>query len=488
MPAKAVAPVHGGPRPDRPTARPPAPRLIRWPALAMLTVGSVGYLGSAPALAVFGLASVFLYVLPAFVFLVPVSLVAAELASNWPGGVYNWVKEGISAPMGLLAVWCEFAQTIFYYPALLAYVAGTLAYVVDPRLAGNGVYNAVVIIVLFWGGVLVCSRGQALVARLGSGGTLLGTLIPAAILVALGIAYLVQPNHPAAPMTAGHLLPAWTGLGSIALVVNSFFTYAGVEVNAVHVDELGNPGREYPKAIFLAMALVLAVFIGPTLAISWVIPAARISFTAGVMQAFDSLFTHFGARFAVPLIAIALAVGALAGMISWLDGPSEGLLRIGREQGFLPPYFQKVNDQGIEVRILAAQGTVITLIAVLYAFIPRVSHAYWIFAAMATQVYLIMYVLMFIAAMRLRRSQPDYPRGYRAPALGLLAPLGVVSSVAAFAIGFIPPAQFGHSNPLTYAVLILAGILAVGILPPLLMDRLRKPGWRAAGDGSAPRA
>ena len=126
----------------------------------MLTVGSVGYLGSAPALAVFGLASVFLYVLPAFVFLVPVSLVAAELASGWPGGVYNWVSEGISAPMGLLAVWCEFAQTIFYYPALLAYVASTLAYVFDPGLAGNGIYNAVIIIVLFWGGVLLCSRGR----------------------------------------------------------------------------------------------------------------------------------------------------------------------------------------------------------------------------------------------------------------------------------------------------------------------------------------
>jgi amino acid transporter len=210
----------------------------------MLTVGSVGYLGSAPTLAIFGLASVFLYVLPALVFLVPVSLVAAELESGWPGGVYNWVRAGISAPMGLLAAWCQFAQTIFYYPALLAYVAGTLAYVFDPALAGNGVYNAVIIIVLFWGGVLVCSRGQALVARLGSGGTVLGTLIPAAILVALGIAYLVQPNHPAAPMTARHILPAWTGLASIVLVVNSFFTYAGIEVNAVYVDELRNPARE----------------------------------------------------------------------------------------------------------------------------------------------------------------------------------------------------------------------------------------------------
>jgi glutamate:GABA antiporter len=478
--------VHGPPRPVRPAARPPAPRFISWTALALLTVGSVGYLGSAPALAVFGLASVFLYVLPAFAFLVPVSLVAAELASGWPGGVYNWVREGISAPMGLLAVWCQFAQTIFYYPALLAYVAGTLAYVFDPSLAANGVYNAVVIVVLFWGGVLVVSRGQALVARLGSGGTLLGTLIPAAILVALGIAYLVQPNHSAAPMTASHLLPTWTGLASIVLIVNSFFTYAGVEVNAVHVDELRNPAREYPRSIFVAMALVLAVFIGPTLAISWVIPSAQISFTAGVMQAFDSLFTHFGVGFAVPLIAIALAVGALAGMIAWLDGPSEGLLKIGREQGFLPPYFQKVNGQGIEVRIISAQGTVITLIAVLYAFIPSVSHAYWVFAALATQVYLIMYVLMFIAAVRLRRSQPDHPRGYRAPALGLLCLLGAVSSVAALVIGFIPPSQFGHSNPFTYGVLILAGILAIGILPPLLMDRLRKPGWKA--DGGEPPA
>jgi len=398
------------------------------------------------------------------------------------------VGEGISEPMGLLAVWCQFAQTIFYYPALLAYVAGTLAYVFDPGLAGSGVYNAVVIIVLFWGGVLVTSRGAAAVAALSSGGTLIGTLIPAALLVAFGVAYLVQGNHSAAPMTVHQILPPWTGLASIVLVVNSFFTYAGVEVNAVHVDELRNPGREYPKSIFLAVALVLAVFIGPTLAIAWVIPAGQISLTAGVMQAFQSLFTHFGAGFGVPLIAIALAVGALAGMISWLDGPSEGLLRIGREQGFLPPYFQRVNGNGIEVRILTAQGTVITVIALLYAFIPSVSRAYWIFAAMATQVYLIMYVLMFIAAMRLRRSQPDHPRGYRAPALGLLCVLGAASSVAALVIGFVPPSQFGHSNRLAYAVLLLAGILAIGIVPPLLMDRLRRPEWKAAGGGPGPPA
>jgi glutamate:GABA antiporter len=467
------------------TGSAPSRKFIAWPQLAILTVASIGSLGSAPALAVFGLASVFLYVLPALVFLLPVSLVAAELSSGWPGGVYNWVREGISPPMGLLAVWCEFAQTIFFYPALLAQVAGTVAYVFDPGLASNGVYNAVVIIVLFWLGVLVSSRGISLVADFSSSGTLIGTFIPAVILVGLGIAYLMHGHHSAAPQTASHLLPAWHGLASIVLVVSSFFTYAGVEVNAVHIDDLRHPARDYAKSIYLAVALVLVVFISTTLAIAWVVPAHQISLTVGVMQAFNRLLDYVNLGWAVPVIAVALAVGALAGMWTWLDGPSEGLLKIGREQGFLPPFFQRVNRKGIEVRIIATQGAVITVIALLYAFIPGVSSAYWIFAAMATQVYLIMYVLMFIAAMRLRRSQPDRARSYRAPALGLLAVLGVVSSVAALVIGFIPPAQFGHSNPLIYAVLILAGILAVGILPPFLMDRFRKPSWKATADPPA---
>jgi amino acid transporter len=447
----------------------------------MMTVGSVGYLGSAPAMSVYGLASVSLYVIPAVVFLVPVSLVAAELASGWEGGVYNWVREGTTAPLGLLAVWCEFAQTVFYYPALLAYVASTLAYVVDPRLATNGPYTAVVIVVLFWGGVLLSTRGLSVVTKVSSQGTLVGTLIPAALLVALGVAYLTQGHPSAAPMTSSHLFPPWTGVASIVLIVNSFFTYAGIEVNAVHADELTEPGRDFPKSIFLAATIVLAVFIGPTLAVAWVVPAAHISFTAGLMQAFDRPLTHFGLGFAVPVVAVALAVGALAGMMAWLDGPSEGLLRIGREQGFLPPFFQQVNARGIEVRILCAQGVVISLIAVAYAVIPSVSHAYWIFAAMATQVYLIMYVLMFVAAARLRRTQPGRARGYRAPALGLLCAVGATSSVLAFVIGFIPPSQFHNSNPILYAGLILAGIAALGVVPPVLLDRFGGSRWVAAG-------
>src|SRR3984957_10435655 len=135
--------------PARRRARSPAgsKATLTWLAMALLTLGSVGDLGATPATAVLGLASVVIYVVPAIVFLLPASLVSAELASGWPGGVYNWVSEGISPRMGLVAIWCQFAQTIFYYPALLAYVAGTLAYVINPTLADTAATPPGVIVV-----------------------------------------------------------------------------------------------------------------------------------------------------------------------------------------------------------------------------------------------------------------------------------------------------------------------------------------------------
>lgn len=231
--------------------------------------------------------------------------------------------------------------------------------------------------------------------------------------------------------------------------------------------------------MFLAVVLVLLIFILPALAISWIVPAQQLSLTAGVMQAFSAFFGHFDVAFLVPVIAIALIVASLSGMLGWLAGPSKGLLLIGREQGYLPPYFQRLNDEGIQVNILKVQGVVTTVIALLYAFIPNVSSAYWIFSVMTTQTYLIMYVLMFVAAVRLRRLAPDHPRGFRSPALLLVAGIGCLSSILAFLIGFVPPSQFGSGNTVGYVAIVLGGVAIVGLLPPLLLYRLRRPSWKA---------
>ncbi len=435
-------------------AKVPAAKYISWVALAMMTTSSVASLRAAPTMAVYGLACVFLYLLPALVFLLPTSLVSAELASGWEGGIYKWVSEGISKPMGFLAVWCQFAMTIFYYPSLLGFVASTLAYVFNPELASSGVWTACVIIVVYWSGVWVSSRGTKGVAGLASGGLIIGTLIPGVVLVLLGMVFLGQGNESAAPMTTENIFPVWAGLASLVLIVNNFLSYSGMEMNAVHVSSLKDPGREFPKSMFLAMGLVLAIFILPALAISWIVPAEELSLTAGVMQAFDAVFANFGWQWLTPIVGIMLVAASLGGMLTWLAGPSKGLLLISRQEGYLPPYLQRLNKNGVQQNILVVQGLITTVIGLAYALIPDVSSAYWIFSVITTQVYLIMYLLMFVAAIQLRRKHPDHPRGYRAPMLVGMCGIGFAASLAALLVGFIPPSQFANGNAGVYFAIV----------------------------------
>lgn len=455
-----------------------APRMS-WLTLALMTTSSVASLRAAPTMAVYGLACVFLYLLPAVVFLLPTALVSAELASGWEGGVYRWVSEGLSKPLGFLAVWCQFAMTIFYYPSLLAYVASTIAYVVNPSLASNGLYTAIVIMVLYWTGVWVSSRGTKAVAGLSSMGLVIGTLIPGVLLVVLGFVFLGEGNASAAPMDSAHLFPQWTGLASLVLIVNNFLSYSGMEMNAVHVSSLRDPAREFPRAMFTASGMVLLIFILPALAISWVVPSTELSLTAGVMQAFDSFFQYFHIGWLTPVIAVALIAASLGGMLTWLAGPSKGLLMISRQEGYLPPFLQRLNKEGVQQNLLVTQGVVTTVIALAYALIPNVSSAYWVFSVITTQVYLIVYLLMFAAAIRLRRTQPDHPRGYRAPALVPIAITGLIASAAAMAIGFVPSSQFGSGSVWSYVVIVGGGLALLGLVIPYLFLRLRKPQWRS---------
>jgi amino acid transporter len=461
---------------------------ISWQTFTFMIIAIVASLRAAPTMAVYGLGSVFLYVVPAIVFLVPQTLVAAELASAWPGGIYRWVTEAFGPKLGLLAVWCQYAMTIFYYPAILAYVASTFAYVINPSLASNGLYTAIVIIVVYWAAVLVSGRGMKAVSWVSSGGAIIGTIIPGIVLVVLGVLFLSEGHHSAAPMHVQNVLPAWAGIASFVLIVNNFLSYTGMEVNAVHVSRLKDPRREFPKVMFLSIGIVLAIFILSALAVSWIVPAGSTSLTAGVMQAFSAYFGQFFGQFGVtvlvPIVAIAIIAAMLGGMIAFLAGPSTGLLMIGREQGYLPPYFQKLNKRGMQMNIMIWQGVVTSIIALLYAFLPVVSNAYWIFEVMTTQIYLIMYVLMFAAAVKLRRSQPHRPRGFVVPALSFMCAMGSVATVLAFLMGFIPPSQFSNANPLVYVLIIAAGVGLVGPGVPLLLLKVRKPEWKTVASST----
>ena len=101
-----------------------------------------------------------------------------------------------------------------------------------------------------------------------------------------------------------------------------------------------------------------------------------------------------------------------------------------------------------------------------------------------TSVYLLMYLSMFVAAYNLRKRQPDHPRGYRAPALTLLCAVkGSLSSLAAVAIGFVPPSQLGTLSTSGYLFFVGGGVLLLGLIVLLLfllapkaeLERQRSP-------------
>ena len=146
----------------------------------------------------------------------------------------------------------------------------------------------------------------------------------------------------------------------------------------------------------------------------------------------------------------------------------------------MPPWFQKTNADGVQVNILAAQGVVTTILALLFAFVPAVSDAYWMFMTITTSVYLLMYLWLFIAAMNLRKRQPDHPRGYRAPFLNVLCVVGFAASLAAILISFVPPSQFGGGNPLIFVAIVGGGILLLGVVIPFLLVKFRRPSWQVA--------
>lgn len=449
---------------------------ISWLTMAMLTATAVASVRGLPAMAPYGWASIFLYALPAVVFMVPIALVAAELASGWKGGVFVWVKEAYGDRIGFSAIWQQWIQNVVWYPAQLAFFASALAYVFNPALANNGLFTGAVILVVYWLSTLIAFRGVEAFAKVGSYGFIAGTAVPSAGLVIFALMYLMQGGQSQLPPpAAGEFMPAWTGLASIVLIVSNFLSYAGMEMNAVHVNDMDNPGRNFPKAILLSTIVILLIFILPTLAISVGVPASSVNLTQGVLQAFDVFFTQLGMPWGTTVMALLIVVGILASVVTWIPGPSRGLLLVGKE-GYLPTWLQKTNAKGMQTNIMFVQGIIVTILAIFFALSPSVQSVFWIFSAMAVQLYLIMYMVMFLAAMRLRKTKPDVARGFRTPAMTLVGWVGFIASLLAFLIGFVEPTGT-TINQLSYTMFLVVGIVVLGC-GPFIFYALRKPGWR----------
>ena len=473
-PHDRTPPGHTGPAIGAPAAS--ATAYMSVVQLAMLTVVVVASLRSLPAMSLYGLGSVTLFIVPAIVFLVPTALVAAELATGWKGGVYTWVREAFGGRLGFVAIWLQWIQNVVWYPTQIAFIAASLSFVVgDQNIAKNGLYTAVVILVLYWGSTLITLAGGNLFAKVGSWSGILGTLFPAALLIVLGAAWLATGERSETSLEASAVVPPWTGIASIVLIVSNVLAFAGMEVNAVHANDLRNPGRGFPRSIAIATGLILAVFILPTIAIAVAVPRSSLGLTNGINLAFEHFFDHWGLGWGTPVISLLIALGAFASVVTWIAGPSRGLLAAART-GLLPPALQRRNKAGVQVGILMAQGAVVTLLALLFVVIPNGNTAFVALVDMAAALYLLMYMLMFAAAIRLRRTHPEVVRTYRTPAMTFVAGVGFVACAAAFVLAFVRPDGFTGLGETTYPLVVLLVVVGLGG-PPLLFYAMRKPTW-----------
>lgn len=154
---------------------------------------------------------------------------------------------------------------------------------------------------------------------------------------------------------------------------------------------------------------------------------------------------------------------------------------VGRA-GYLPPFCQKMNKQGVASHILLLQGLIVTFLAIMFVVLPSVQAAYQILSQLTVTLYLIMYLLMFAAAIHLRHTEPHPPRPYKVPfgeaGMWIFAGAGLVGALIAFTLSFVPPSQISVGSPTTYVLILIAGnVLFIAI--PLLIYAARKPHWKS---------
>jgi len=101
-------------------------------------------------------------------------------------------------------------------------------------------------------------------------------------------------------------------------------------------------------------------------------------------------------------------------------------------------------------------------------------------SAMSAQIYLVMYILLFISAVRLRYTKPHVPRAYKVPyaskGIWIASILGVIACVFAIILGFVPPTQIEVGNLIFYESFLIIGLLIMSAIP-LIIYQMRKPEW-----------
>ena len=430
--------------------------------LALMTAAAVISLRGLPMMAQEELTMFFYIFFATFLFLIPAALVAAELGSAFAdrgGGVYTWVKEAFNRKMGFTAIFLQWIQNVVWYPTVLGFAAASIAYMIGkPDWSQNGWFVGVFSIAMYWLATWLTFKGTSIISRITSQGFLLGTVLPGVVIIVMAIIWIAGGN----PIAFEHVPD------TVTQVVN---------VNAGHVHprffpHMKEPQKQFPAAMFLAALISFALFTLGSLAVAIVTPYDQINLQAGLFVSFQQLFSHYHIGWLTNVMGLLAAFGALAGVMSWISGPSRGLLWTAND-GQLPDFQKKTNRNGVQTHILFIQGAIVSVLSSLYIIMDDVSVAFFLLSALTIGLYLVMYMMMYASGIKLRYTQPDLKRSYKVPGgkmgMWLIAGVGFLAVAFSFIVTFFPPSQLPVGSPAFYTGLVIVGtVVFVGI--PILIS------------------
>ena len=453
-------------------------------AFTLVTLAALMSIRNFPTMALVKWELIVFAILAVIMYLIPAILTSSELATGWPedGGVYVWVKKAFGQKWGFVAVWMQWFQMTIGFIGVLTFVAATFAYAINPALSNNKVFEYAIILIVWWLFTFINFRGMKTYTRISSVFVVIGVFIPCALLFIFGGWALLHGHVPAMTLhpTVADFIPKFSDINSLVLLVTFVFLFVGVEMTSVHITDIKNAKRNYPLGLFISGVVLVIISVLGALIVGFFVPTSGLNLMGGIMQAFEGIF---GLGIITTIIALMITVGSIGEASSWILGPVKGLL-VTAKDGNLPPVLQKTNKHGMPTNMMILQAIIVSFWGLIYVLLPGgVNSSFWILFALTTNVYIVMYLLMYASLIKLRYSKPNVKRAFKIPGgkLGawLVGGWGFIAMVILFILALVPPSEIAGSGLTTpeYVLLILVSTIVIAIIP-LIIYKFRKESWK----------
>lgn len=444
-------------------------------SLTMLNISAIVSLSSIAYMATIGLQSTFFYLLAAVTFLIPTALVCAELSSMITqnnGGVFSWVKAGLGEKAGVLAMWLEWFNNVVGFPSSVTALIATFSYIGFRGFAENAHTSVgfwLVMVTVFIAISLFNCLPLKKIVVLNFIGAVFGMIIPGILLVSGAIYFLATGQSNLEYHGVSDVVPAFS-LGTYALLVKTLSSYSGIQSVAFHMTNIENPEKNIPKSIIIATLIIVSLTILTTVGLTIIIPVKDVNVLNGLIQGISQVLKIIGLAGAEPVIVIMISIGMLAALSTWVLGPARGM-QTAAEQELFPKVMSGKNKFGMPVNMLVIQVLIVIVLSSTFLIMPSVYAAFALLVAITSQFTVVMWIMVFASAIRLRFTRPDTYRVFYVGKrnsnwlLVVISLVAILMCILGFILGMFPPAFSHVKDVFQYTMILVAADIIIITIP-----------------------